>query len=205
MTVPIIIHSGTTPKNKWTVGSDGAGLVQQTGATSLPPGAVPNEIVYSQFFDSVGDGSGSIDMNVDGSVSPILFKIKPDPDKDIIISRIVLFLSDSQIQLKRFGFIPELTIGFEVDLFQAGESTDVIPFATTNMNLIQFAGGNFGQFDNIDAANNDALLVTFDLGVDVRIVAGTLDELQARVNDDLTGLEEFTALGLGKKLRQATV
>ena len=205
MTVPAIIHSGTTPKNKWTIGSDGSGLVQQTGATSLPPGAVPNEAVYSQFFDTIGDGSGSVDMNVDGSTTPVLFTIKPDPDKDIIINRIVLFLSDSQIQLKRFGFVPELTVGFEVDLFQAGETTDVIPFATTNMNLIQFAGGNEGQFDNIDASNNDALLVTFNLGVDVRIVAGTLDELQARVNDDLTGLEEFTALGLGKKLRQATV
>ncbi len=205
MSVPIIIHSGTTPKNKWTIGSDGAALVQLTGATSLPPGSVPNEIVYTQFFDTVGDGTGSIDMNVNGSIIPQVFRIKPDPDRDIIINRIVLFISDSQIQLKRFGFEPELTNGFEVDLVQAGEVTDVIPFATTNMNLIQFAGGNFGQFDNIDAANNDALLVTFDLGVDVRIVAGTLDELQARVNDDLTGLVEFTALGLGKKLRQATV
>jgi hypothetical protein len=205
MVVKATVYSGTSGKNKWVIASDGAGLVQQTGATSLPPGTVPNEIAYTQFFDTIGDGSGSVDMNIDGSTIPQVFKIKPDPDRDIIISSIVLFLSDSQIQLKRFGFIPELTIGFEVDLLQAGETTDVIPFATTNMNLIQFAGGNFGQFDNIDASNNDALLVTFNFDVEIRIVAGSLDELQARVNDDLTGLVEFTALGIGKKLRTSTI
>jgi hypothetical protein len=205
MTVPITVLSGGVNRHKWIIGSDGAGLVQLTGATSLPPGSVPSEIVYTQFFDTIGDGSGSSDMNVDGSVTAQTFSIKPDPDRDIIINRVVIFISDSQIQLKRFGFVPELINGFEVDLLQAGEITDVIPFARTNMDLVQFAGGNFGTFDNIDASNNDAILITFDLGVDVRLIAGSLDELQARVNDDLTGLEEFTVIGLGKKLRQATV
>lgn len=178
-------------------------LVSDIGNSSLAPGTVPPEIVYTQFFDTIGDGTGSVDMNVDGSVTTQVFRITPDADRDIIINQIVLFLSDSQIQLKRFGFVPELAVGFEIDLIQSGETTDVIPFATTNMNLIQFAGGNFGTFDNIDAANNDAILVTFDFDVEIRLVAGSLDEIQARVNDDITGLEEFTALMRGKKLREA--
>jgi len=197
------IRDGRGTSFEWGITDQHAGLVQDIGNSSLPAGAIPPETVYTQFFTDTGFIDGDENMNVDGSTITQIFKISPDPDRDIIITQIVLFLSDSQIQLKRFGFIPELTVGFEVDLVQAGEIVDVIPFAVTNMDLIQFAGGNSNQFDNINAANNDAILVTFDFAVEIRLVAGSLDEIQARINDDLTGLEEFTALMRGKKLREA--
>lgn len=53
-------------------------------ALSGATGGLTNPQFASRFLDTVGDGTGSIHMNVDGSVTPVEFKIICPPQKKLI-------------------------------------------------------------------------------------------------------------------------
>ena len=66
----------------------------------------------SRFMDSVGDGSGSVDMNVNGSVTPQMFFIYPRPGHMIFMSRMEPHFTDQgTIDSGGFGNGAALTNG----------------------------------------------------------------------------------------------
>jgi hypothetical protein len=67
-----------------------------------------------RFMDTVGDGSGSINLNVDGSVTPVIFRIAPAPGQILFLSRIIFFLEDAgSIDSGGFGNGAALTNGLD--------------------------------------------------------------------------------------------
>ena len=52
----------------------------------------------SRRLDVTGDGSGNASMNVNGSVTPVVFKIAPAATELILISRVIIYVKDTGIR-----------------------------------------------------------------------------------------------------------
>jgi hypothetical protein len=79
-----------------------------------------------RFMDSVGDGSGSINMNVDGSITPQIFRVTPQPGEILYINRMIVYVQDSgTMDSGGFGNGPALTNGIEFKfMYDVGEATE---------------------------------------------------------------------------------
>lgn len=52
-------------------------------------------MLRSRFMDSIGDGTGSINMSVDGSTTNQIFKIQANQGQILQLSRLLIFIQDS--------------------------------------------------------------------------------------------------------------
>jgi len=95
---------------------------------------IKNGSVYkSAFLDTVGDGTGDVQMNVDGSTIPVEFLVTPDTQEILLVNRLVVSVRDSggldaglygnnvilvngiEIGIKRDGVVIEdLTLGHPI-------------------------------------------------------------------------------------------
>lgn len=159
----------------------------------------------TRFMDSVGDGSGSIELNVDGSTTPVIFKIKPAPGEILYLSRLLWYLRDSgSLDSGGFGNGAELTNGidfgfyFDVGLPSEGRYPQQFEPITTNGGWAKYCGPDvvpltFGGGDEI-------LSCRYSFYKDTAIVDRTelpwlahdrLEEFWLIVSDDLTGINEL--------------
>ena len=146
---------------------------------------------FYQLMDTVGDRSGDVNMNVDGSTTPITFYIKPKAGEVIKLARIITSLRDGgsfdsggwgnqtaeltnglELKWKRDGVLYNLTevpIKSHYDLASYSYDIDHSNFGSGDEFLTnRFTFTKAGQYLTLDG----------DLG----------DELQVIVNDDLTYL-----------------
>jgi len=163
---------------------------------------------FSQYADLTGDGTGSTDMAVDGSTTPVEFKVSSSSDYDIRIMKIVIYIRDGAVVHDRFGNITTLTNGLDISMREAGVSTPVIEGAKNFAQLIQQTGmeSPFGdsstsfEITNVDGTD-DAILLPMTVGNlvpnGIRVARTTDDALLCVVNDDLTALSEFTIRVMG--------
>jgi len=210
----------TAKGNKARVSNDGAlvvttvpadsDLLAELGILVTASGAKKVQFLNG-LMGSVGFGSGTTNMNVDGSVTPQNFYIKASNEYDIVITEIVVTITDGAVSLSKFGAIAELINGFDLTLFESGTTTPIITKAKTGGQILAQTGMlhpfGSGASTNIIASfsgNNDALIVpiTFtDFIPDgLRITKGSLDYLVATVNDDLQLLVGMDIRILGHKL-----
>ena len=70
--------------------------------------------LFYQLMDTVGDGSGSTNMAVDGQTSgPITFKVSPGAGEHIKITRIMLYVLDTgDFDANKWGNNVDLINGF---------------------------------------------------------------------------------------------
>lgn len=183
------------------VTNEGALLVTSQPRGKIGSGETLPVVLFSQFCTDTGLVSGSKGMNVDGSVTNRVFKISADAADDLAIYTLMLYLVDDQMQYSRFGFLTALVNGFQLYAVQEGVKQDIVTNAQTCVDLIRYARGNFVDLNNIDASNNDAILLRYDLSVELRLRAGTLDRVECLVRDNLTALVGLECLGLGGRLR----
>ena len=165
---------------------------------------------FSQLASSVGDGTGTTNCNVDGSSTPQTFTVNSHKDYDIRVMKIVIFIEDGSVTHSGFGALAALTNGIDISLIEGKEETFLVNGAKKFASLIEqtLAERPFGDgakaFElESTTSNQDSQILPFDVGSlvpgGVRIAIGTLDRLQLEVNDDLTGLTNFTVRCLGYK------
>lgn len=169
---------------------------------------------FSQWFTDNGGESGSSDMAVDGSTTPVEFSIAARDDVDIYIKTISILISDNSATLDKFGNLTALTNGVDFKYFnQVIGEVSIQDGMKTNLDVIRVGLGSPAVGDGSSAfradtsgAGADTYLPFFDLSLTfgfpwgVRIKAGSTDRILFRVNDLLTGLDAFNIKGFGVQL-----
>lgn len=150
------------------------------------------KVPFYQLMDEVGDGSGNANMSVDGSATPVIFKVVPAAGQVIKLARIITSVRDAgsfdsggwgnnggvqlpvglDLRWKRNGAIYDLT---------KEKVKSVYDLASYSHDLTHF---NFGQGDEFITNR-----FTFTKAGQYLTLDGDAgDELQVIVNDDLTYL-----------------
>lgn len=158
--------------------------------------AMPHEVqreygtIASRFMDTVGDGTGSIDMNVNGSVTPVTFKVTAAANELLIVNRAIIFIKDSgSLDADSYGNGLALTNGITGSVIKS-DATEIPMFGQhpvkTNGDWAAYcydiADHSFGIGDSILSAR---YTFTRD-GGPIGLMPG--DSLEVYINDDLTGL-----------------
>lgn len=172
-------------------------------APDLPPvGQKSRYRFITGLVGSTGLGSGTVNMNVDGSSTPQVFYIGANNDYDIYIMGVSILIADTGIVHNNFGTLSALANGWDLYLQEGGEETKLIDKATTNGEVIVFTGQGRPFGDSATSwelinwnATDDAALCYYAFNEympgGLRIARGSDDQLQSIVNDNLTGLTEF--------------
>lgn len=142
----------------------------------------------SRFIDLIGDGTGSTDMTVNGSVTPVPFFIAPAPGTIIIIDAFILFLQDNQkFTVTGFGAGAALTNGLSGGLWKDGVGIvdDLLAQHPIKTNM------DFGAYSN-DTIHHDfgttdeAMTITQSFTESIILREGFRFFVQ--INDDITSL-----------------
>lgn len=157
---------------------------------------------FTQVVDTVGDGTGSQDQNVNGSGTPVEFRVLPPPGKMYGIAGIEIGIRSASAidSMLEYGDVTALTTGVTIESHEVGGST-IKSFAVLKDNFdLFFIGGKASAAGN----NNDpnAIIVKADFqetfNLPLRIDSRENEELLVTINDDLTGLLSHTMLVHGQ-------
>lgn len=163
-----------------------------------------------KLFSANGDGSGAADMSVNGSVTPVIFKLSVPTGRDHTkVSRIEIFGEDAAVtdaegtylNLANVGPV-ELANGTHVAIFtEVGDVlvndllssiNEAFPAAGSAKNNADWRAVGW-QYEEIGFTANDSMVIVFlDLSEDPLVInAGQY--LGIVVNDDLTAFTNHTA------------
>lgn len=140
------------------------------------------------------ESGGSLDLNVDGSVTPVTFSASPPTGKKWFIHSITLIMEDASINFTKFGGIPGgITNGIDIKVKEGGLAERLLGNFKTNGDLHIFSVSV-----RIDSAATDLLT----LQTNIKISSGTTFELKNAssdvfkviVNDNLTTINRFNVL-----------
>lgn len=150
----------------------------------------------SDFDFIVGDDvtSGIKDMNVDGSVTPVIFSLRADPELDfeVDVTRIIMHITDNTaMDDNRFGGLDALTRGIVLrrvdgsfqNIFNVKTNGEMGELAFDKVYDDKAPSGFFGMTSRLTFAGSNKIGVAIRLGPD--------EDLQLIIQDDLTGLETF--------------
>ena len=187
------------------VSDDGCLSVADCGA---PPLTKQKVRIFSQMLTVDGTKTGSNDLGVDGSVTPVEYYVPADPDADRYITRIT-FLMGYGASAEMYEFADSgaaLTNGVKVSYFdsQGDEITIMtpkanvsfmrasgIPVTNTNWETRGFAAaGDFGFFVNIDLAQ---IMPRYGIKLD----RGTKQRLSLLIQDDCRDADLFNCNAFG--------
>jgi hypothetical protein len=209
----INVHiTGNGDSNRAHVEADGSLRVSMGD----PPLVTPRESPKVQYFAGFLSSSGIVDfasdgnMNSDGSVSREKYYIEAAQDYDIHITHAIIVIADTAVVHNNFGNVSALANGWDLQVVQGGVTTPIINKAKTSGRVMSQTGLNspFGTNTDVNELSNwtgteDAHVIVFPFGQIVPgglvLARGSTDRLISVVNDDLTGLTEFTVRVLGYK------
>ena len=147
-------------------------------------------LLFVKKFDTIGDGSGSISQNVDGSTIPVVFKVAPASNEIYLISRIIFLIRDNATfdsgGWGALGGTP-LTNGCVLS-----KKLNGVQYAAFNLKSnADIAGICFDISKNSWGAGDEFLSARFTftkLGDPIRLIGANGDEIIFTINDNLTGL-----------------
>lgn len=165
-------------------------------------------------FEALEDGGSSADMRVNGSVTPVDFRVECDPIDDKYINIIRFFGACNGIKLTNF-FCKNGTLsnGIEVTIRSEGADLALLPLQSTQDVINKYAigpAGPTGQFRLDVSQGGDGFTADYQFPQSAIIKkcgtngTGTEDFIQFRINDNLTGsqggnLSELEAIITGFK------
>ena len=157
-----------------------------------------------QFMLPLSDSSGSIEMNVDGSVTPVEFKLQPPADENYLVHRAILYIEDSgSFDSGFWGNGITMANGIDFCLVIDGKESTCTPFPWKMIGDVAAVAYDFDH-KKIGAGNEwAASRLSFDkFGDGVPLSGQRGDYLLMRINDDLTGLvrQHLTAEGERSKI-----
>jgi len=148
-------------------------------------------------FDyQIGDAfqAGSKELNVDGSVTPVIFSLRADPDLAITVdvTRIIIHILDgTAMDDARFGGLVALTRGVVVrrvdgtyrNIFNVKTNGEIGEIAYDKSYDDKAPAGLYGLSARLTFAGTNKMGVVIRLAPD--------EDLQVIIQDDLTGLDSF--------------
>jgi hypothetical protein len=148
---------------------------------------------FCRMADLTGDGTGSISMAVNGSVTPVTFKVAPAAGEIIIVRTIVIYVQDTgNFSPTTWGNGVTMANGMLLQAYQNGvlATINAHPCATSGdlagiIHDINYQA--FGTGDNVLTGRLD-FKRTFGQGL--RLDGDNSDELRILIRDDLTALSE---------------
>ncbi len=160
--------------------------------TSFSSASNAKPITFARKLDTVGNGTGTTDMAVDGSGTPAVYRIKPAVGQIFQISRLIFYIEDaSSIDTGGWGGVGggnPLTNGCLLQKKQGG-STNTGILLNSNGHLASIMYDvNHEKF----GSGNEFLVgrLTFTkFGGEIRLIGDNGDELLFTIQDDLTGLD----------------
>jgi len=210
MPVPFYIIDGHGTKNKLKVNKEGTiGVVNHLH----PPLNDTIELrPFRQFFTDDGSPTGSSDMRVNGSVTPVDFFIDAKADRDIYIKTFSFEIADAGAELNEFGNLSELTNGCGF-FWDTGDGRNIIHNGLkSNWDIVRLCGGNpaVGATTSSFRANNvigqaegyipflDVVKI-FGVPWGLRLRKGSRDKIVLRVNDNINfvGDSSFNIIAFG--------
>jgi hypothetical protein len=149
---------------------------------------------------------GGTDLNINAAATPVEFKVVADPTTvRWFTSARVLFNGvnlemDSQ-DFRRFGAATSigaaLTNGVTLFTQQAGAKTDFFISPIVRMGDFFDVADSFLNIKNSISASSDFLSFDYVFDVPIVLVPGSVDEITARINDDLTAIDRFKVIFRG--------
>lgn len=150
---------------------------------------------WSQYADTVGDGSGSIDCNVNGSVTPAYFYVRGRKDGLYInITRCLFFAEDTGVfDATDYGAIAgPLTNGVGLSLFDGRTNTDLLDGHPIKKNsdwaMVCYDFQHIGL--GVGPEFVTARWTFARAGVNLIIPPDPNAYVRVAINDDLTGLSD---------------
>lgn len=206
MAIHTIISDGNSKANRLKILDEGElGVVLHTH----PPEKESRiSLPFRQYFTDDGTSSGSNDMRVDGSVTPVEFYIGAEEGFEVFIKFISIKIADAGAKLDKFGALAALTNGVEFEWqSQKLGSLTIHDGLKDNLEFFRLSNLSPGIVD-LSGGGADAAIVSWDLSNifgnpwGLRISENSLERIIFRVRDDLsTGLDEFNIIGHGSKLK----
>lgn len=193
--------TGAVRINITDTGTGGNGIIGQYDVSS-----VTNDTTVELTEDVTnGTNETGLDWNIPSTIS---FFINSNDNYDIRIMALVIFIGDTAVVHSSFGNVNALTNGWDLDVVEGGVATSIIDSATTGGEVIIQSASSLAWGDaatSFELTNysgtQDATVVVFPMGDFIphglRIGRGTTDHVRSVVNDDLTGLNDFTVRALG--------
>jgi hypothetical protein len=140
-------------------------------------------------------------------VAPQSFCIDARSDFDVYVKTVMVTIADQNAQLNQFGNLTALVNGVNFSWeSQSLGSFSIKTAMQTNWDFVKLSRGNpaFGDGTAAFRANNVSgnaegylpvidFFALFGMQYGIRLRKGTTDRLVFQINDDTTGVDEFTA------------
>ena len=148
--------------------------------------------VYRDFLYS----SGSPDMNVNGSVTPIIFSIDALPNNYLHLYEIRTIFVDRFIGFgeNKFGELAALTNGVKYSIYYDSIET-TLGNLQTNEDFLFLGPGPAAILDSTGLYDMVSVIQRFDQPIELR--KGSSDAFRITIRDNLTGANYFRALAYG--------
>lgn len=171
--------------------------------TTLPTFLAP--LSGAELFDTFLLNAESEQMAVNGSVTPVNFRIEADATKDIVVTSLIFSGQDGSVKYSNwFSSNSPLTTGVILS-FKSDDITTTFPAMKTTTRLIAFSSGS------VESASitGESIVVSFrkfDPPIIIRAsgshVSGQNDYIQVKISDNLTFMEDFTCTVRGFKVEK---
>lgn len=163
---------------------------------------------FIQFFSSNGDGTGTTNMGVNGSVTQQTFTVDgPTDGTSIRVARLIVAVEDNASMTNTtFGAVATLSTGVGLEIV---DSSDATMIDLTPIKIKQ--NGDWGRYaydvevHEWGATPTNRYLGarwTFSKFVDGGIVLNNGEKIECNVDDDLSALVGFTIVAEGEYLEQ---
>lgn len=136
---------------------------------------------------------GSSDLMVDGSGGDVEFVFPADLADDITLNELIFVFSSDDLKFEgtKFGNENALTTGLLVEVTSGGVTTEIANILITEHFL------EFGSPGGVTVSKNgkDAMVIGFNMGGNIVLEFGVVDEVKVTVRDDLDkGSHRYLAL-----------
>lgn len=152
-------------------------------------------------FNSFLSNGGSPDMDVNGSVSPVIFLASPPSGKIWYVHTIDVIIEDNAMNFTKFGGIPALTNGVDFSVKQNGLIEETLANLKRNGDFYTFANEAF-----IESSTTDIFVAhvytRINTGTTFKLINSNSDFFKAIVNDNLTNLTKFRVLIRGYEVNE---
>lgn len=196
-----------SPQNEQKIiGDDGqyaADVVQENGIKKLvvKSSTAPTPI-GNLFFDFALNGS-SFDLNVDGSVTPVVFQVDAGVTYDQLVFSLVFEAFDDGIKMDTFlGQNVELTNGILIEIKAEDNIFQFKPIRNTQEFDSLFSFGAGRSWQTVFASGTDSLVARFGTSVPFTMkpqgTYGTDDYIKVTIQDNLSNITRLRFLAVGQ-------
>jgi hypothetical protein len=160
----------------------------------------PQNLIFTKKLDSIGDGSGSVNQNVNGAETPVVFKMKPEAGQIMLVHHINILVRDNpSFDSGGWGALANtpLTNGCVLGKILDGSHSDAFNLKSN----ADMAGICYDITHHSFDPGDEFVVARFSfrkLGAPIRLIGDNNDELNFTINDDLTALVDQYVVAEGE-------